>query len=273
MARRPSPRSRTALRSGSVTPEELTRSMEQMHRLLWTFYRDIGASPRQIKAAFTAAALNGGRRPYRMSEAVAFEIFHCAAELIDAWYREAAYVDDVGAPRALPFVGPNSFETLSVRFLPDHAPSDVAAYFADAGLVVRLANGALKPRRRSAVISRLNAATLDRVSILTDGMLGTLLWNYGRRGSDQPRLERQVHVTRLPVELLPEFNAKSKEIGGLLTGQLNAWLAARLGTAARDQPTARVGVSLLAYVEETEPQAPARTRAAHRRPVARRKGH
>lgn len=254
MARRSKPRSRTALKSGSVTPEELVRSMEQMQRLLWTFYRDIGATPRQMKAAFSTAVREGGRRPYRMSEATAFEIFHRAAELIDAWYREAAYVDDVGAPRALPVIGPNSFETLSRRFMPDHSPEEVAAYFAEVGLVVRLSNGTLKPRRRTAVISRLNAATLDRVAVLTHGTLGTLLWNYGRRGSDQPRLERQVHTTQLPIELLPEFNAKSKEIGGLLVGQLAAWLASRLSSAATGQPTARVGVSLLAYVEESGPR-------------------
>jgi len=262
-----------ALKSGSVTPEELTRSMEQMQRLLWTFYRGIGGTPRQMKAAFTAAARHGGRRPYRMSEAVGFEILHRAAELIDAWYREAAYVDDVGAPRALPIRGSNSFETLSTRFLPDHAAADVAAYFVDSGLVVRLANGTLKPRRRTAVISRLNAATLDRVAILTHGMFGTLRWNYGRRGTDQPRLERQVHTTQLPVALLPEFNAKSKEIGGLLVGQLDAWLAARLASAAKDQPTARVGVSLLAYVEESEPRTPIRGGKATRLPRTRRKGH
>ena len=273
MARHASPRSRTALKSGSVTPEELARSMEQMQRLLWTFYRDIGATPRQMKAAFTAAARNGGRRPYRMSEAVAFEILHRAAELTDAWYREASYVDDVGAPRALPLRGPNSFESLSTRFLPDHAPADVAAYFADVGLVIRLANGSLKPRRRTAVISRLNAATLDRVAILTHGMFGTLRWNYGRRGTDQPRLERQVHTTQLPVALLPEFNAKSKEIGGLLVGQLDAWLAARLANAAKDQLTARVGVSLLAYVEEPDPTARTRDGRATRPPRNRRKGH
>ncbi|HTR78882.1 MAG TPA: DUF6502 family protein, partial [Gemmatimonadaceae bacterium] len=214
-----------------------------MQRLLWTFYRDIGATPRQMKSAFLAAARGGGRRPYRMSEAMAFEILHRAAELIDTWYREAAYVDDVGVPRALPLSGPMSFETLSRRFLPEHAPADVARYFADVGLVVRLANGTLKPRRRTAVISRLNAATLDRVAILTHGMLGTLLWNYGGRGADQPRLERQVHATQVPIELIPEFNAKSKEIGGLLVGQLDAWLAARLPAASMNSRTARVGVS------------------------------
>jgi len=141
MAPRSRSRSRTALTSGSVTREELARSMEQMQRLLWTFYRDIGATPRQMKSAFLAAARGGGRRPYRMSEAMAFEILHRAAELIDTWYREAAYVDDVGVPRALPLSGPMSFETLSRRFLPEHAPADVARYFADVGLVVRLANG------------------------------------------------------------------------------------------------------------------------------------
>lgn len=238
--------------------------MAQMQRLLWTFYRDIGATPRQMRSAFTAAARHDGRPPYRMSEAVAFEILHRASELIDAWYREAAYVDDVGAPRALPRSGPSSFETLATRFLPDHAPDDVAAYFTDVGLVVRLANGALKPHRRTAVISRLNAVTLDRVAVLTHGMLGTLLWNYHRRGSDQPRLERQVHTTRLPVALLPEFNAKSKEIGGLLIGQLEAWLASRLTGSAKGQPTARVGVSLLAYVEEPDSGSPMRRRATTR---------
>ena len=265
MATRAKQRSRTALRSGSVTPAELSHSMEQMQRLLWDFYRGLGGTPKQMQAAFRSAARNAGKHPFRMAEAAGFEIVKATADLMEAWYREAVYVDDVGEPLALRPMGEHSFETLSRRFLPDHSPLEVCKFFADLGLVVRLSNGTLKPRRRTAVISSLNAVTLDRVAVLMQGLLGTLQWNYGGRGTQQPRLERQVHATHVPLELLPEFNAKAKELGALLIGQLDNWLAARLRKDESDKPTARIGVSLLAYVEESESPRRSTRKVARRR--------
>ncbi len=238
-----------ALRSGSVTPVELSRSMQQMVRILRDFYLGLGATPKQLAAAFRIAATGKGRHPYLMAEAVGFEICCAASELIDTWYRVASYVDDVGSPRALKSKGPGSFETLATQFLPDHDSEDVEAYFVDVGLVVRLANGTLKPRRRTAVISRLNAVTLDRIAVLTHGLMGTLQWNYGGRGNQQPRLERQVHAVRVPTHLLPEFNAKTKELGALYIGQLENWLSTRV-TMDPKVPTSRVGVSMLAYADD-----------------------
>ena len=251
MARHPPKRSRTSLTSGSVTDEQLFASMEQTLRLLMGFYRRIGAKRTSMKAAFAKAQRNADRKPYRMSEARAFEILRSAGDLIDAWYREAAYVDDVGAPRALALRGPDGFEVLARRFLPDHDPAQVAQFFTDEGIIARLASGLLKPHRRTALANRLNAMTLDRVAVLAHGLLGTLHWNYGGRGTEQPRLERQVHATRVPLKLIPEFNAKTKEAGALLIGQIENWLAARQSTSRTDAPTARVGVSLVTYIEES----------------------
>lgn len=244
-------RSRTTLTGGLVTPEQLFASMEQTQRLWSGFYREIGATPKAMRSAFATAQRNAKRRPYRMSEATAFEIFRGAGELIDAWYREASFVDDLGNPRALVLHGPNGFETLSRRFLPDHPPERVAAFFTEEGVIARLANGMLKPHRRTALISRLNAVTLDRFAVLSHGWLGTLLWNHGGRGPEAPRLERQVHATGVPLALLADFNAKAKEIGALAISQMENWLADRQLTAPTGAPTARVGMSLLAYVEES----------------------
>ena len=216
-----------------------------------------------MKAAFAKAERCAQRQPYRMSEARAFEIFRSAGDLIDAWYREARYVDDVGAPRALPLRGPEGFEGLARRFLPDHDPDKVAEFFTDEGIIARLGRGLLKPHRRTALINRLNAVTLDRVAVLVHGLLGTLHWNHGGRGAEQPRLERQVHATRVPLELIPEFNAKTKEAGALLIGQIENWLAVRQSTIPTHAPTARVGVCLVAYVEES-PTTPKRPRKPKR---------
>jgi hypothetical protein len=262
-ARRPK-RSRTTLTSGSVTEAELFASMEQTLRLWTGFYRRIGATPRSMRAAFAKAQRQAARQPYRMSEAKAFEIFRSAGDLIDAWYREASYVDELGAPRALPLTGANSFETLARRFLPEHEPERVAAFFTEEGVVACLASGLLKPHRRTAVINRLNAVTLDRFAVLTHGTLGTLLWNHGGRGTEQPRLERQVHATRVPVELLPEFNARAKEFGALAISQMENWLAGRQ-TSGPNARTARVGMSLVAYVEESAPPPRLRRRSTRKR--------
>ena len=253
--------SRTTLTLSSVTPQEVLRSMEQVYRIWFDFYRRIGATPAMMKRAFAASLHEAPRRPYRMAEAEAFEILRSAGDLIDAWYRDAAYLDDVGMPRALPVTGASSFETLARRFLPEHAPAEVAAYFLDVGVVVRVGSGLLKPRRRTAIISQLNAMTLDRVAVQTHGLLKTLSHNYGGRGSKPPRLERQVYVTHLPVELIPEFDARAKELGALLVNQMESWIGARAMDRTRTRSTARAGLSFNAYVEPNEhARKPARRR-------------
>ena len=240
--------------------------MEQTLRLWMGFYRQIGATRKAMRVAFAQASKNVLRQPYRMSEAKAFEIFRSAGDLIDTWYREASYVDEVGMPRVLPLHGPNCFEALSKRYLPDHAPEEVADFLTDVGVVTRLANGDLKVHRRTPLIHQLNAVTLDRYAVLTHGLSETLLWNFGGRGHAHPRLERQVHATHLPVELIPEFNAKTKEIGALAIGQIENWLASRNSPASPSAATARVGVNLVAYVEES---APVKLRRASRSPRRR----
>ena len=259
MARRMA--SRTTLTRSSVTPQELLRSMEQVYRIWFDFYRQIGATPAMMKRAFATSLREAPRRPYRMAEAQAYEILRSAGDLTDAWYREAAYLDDVGMPRALALTGALSFETLASRFLPDHEPAEVAAYFLDVGVVVRVGSGLLKPRRRTAIISQLNAMTLDRVAVQTHGLLKTLTHNYGGRGSKPPRLERQVMATHLPAELIPEFDTRAKELGALLVNQMESWIGARAKARPRARSTARAGVSFYAYVE---PNGPARKPAKRR---------
>ena len=264
MAPRPRTASRSTLTRSSVTPQEVLRSMEQVYRIWFDFYRRIGATPAMMKRSFAASLREGPRRPYRMAEAEAFEILRSAGDLIDAWYREATYLDDVGMPRALPLTGASSFETLARRFLPDHDPAEVAAYFLDVGVVVRIGNHLLKPRRRTAVISQLNAMTLDRVAVQTHGHLKTLSHNYGGRGSKSPRLERQVFVTHLPIKLIPEFDARAKELGALLVNQMESWIGARAMNRPRARSTARAGLSFYAYVEPNEPTRKPATRRARK---------
>ena len=98
------------------------------------------------------------------------------------------------------------------------------------------------------------------------GALGTLRWNCGGRGTEQPRLERQVHVAHFPIARLAEFNAKAKEIGALAISQLENWLVTRQKPELPSASTARVGVNLVAYVE-----APARTRQSPPKPARKRR--
>ena len=222
--------------------------MEQTQRLWCDFYRRLGATPRLMRFAFSTAARQSTRRAYRLDEAKAFEIFQATAELTEAWYRQASYVDELGAPRAIPMSGPISLETLIRRFLPDRSPSEVVRFFSETGLVVRLANGRFRPRRRTALIARLNAITLDRFAVQLHALYGTMRWNYLDHGTQPTRLDRQVHITQLPLDLVPAFNAKVKELGALFIDQLELWVAARTPQARRE-PSVRAGATLVAYVD------------------------
>ncbi|MBS1994659.1 MAG: hypothetical protein JSS86_00055 [Cyanobacteria bacterium SZAS LIN-2] len=250
---------------GSVSAAQRNRALEQLLRILFAFMYTVGATPREIRAASTVALRNVARRPYRMAEAQEFEILRGAADLLAAWYSHAALVDEVGVPLPLPRAGTQSVESLVERYLPDHPVEQVIDLLLAEGILTALPNGHLRPLRRTAILPRLNGMTLDRMAILLQGLLGTVGWNYRDRGGRETRLERQVHATHLPVELLPEFEAMVKQSAGSLIDRAESWLASRQSSGKRLGRTARAGVSLFSYVEENDLPASRRVRRSRAR--------
>lgn len=247
---------RTAIRrtadrraSGGVAAHR-DRALEQMFRILCEFGFTLGATRRDLRREFARALT--ATRPYRMSEAKGFELWHQAGELLAAWYGQPALVDDAGLPRPLPLKGSLSVESLISTYLPEHSAGDVIQILLDEKILTRLANGLYRPIRRSAFVPRLNGMTLDRIAVLLRGLTTTLAWNHtGRRGRPT-RLERQAHASHLPVDRIPEFEAMVKQLATLLADQVDVWMSSRQAAGSRKTRTARVGVSLFSYVEHNK---------------------
>ena len=220
-----------------------------MLRILCEFVFTLGVTPRDVKRMLPLALRNAARRPYRMADAQEFEILFAASDLFAAWYDHVGLVDDMGKPRPLPMKGPVSLGGLFARFMPNNAPEEVVKLLVSEGLLARLPNGLYRPVRRTLIISRLNDITMDRMTVVLRGLLGTLAWNMKHRAGRQARLERQVHSTRLPVARIPEFEAMVRQAGALLIGQVDTWMSAYQAQGTSPGPTARAGVSVFSYLE------------------------
>lgn len=249
MARRISGKTSRRRDPQAVTAAQRNRALEQMLRILFEFMFTVGATPREVRAAFGTALRNAAKRPYRMAEAQEFEILRGAADLLAAWYSHASLVDEVGTPLPLPRSGTQSLESLLARYLPEHPPGQVIELLVGEGILAALPNGTYRPLRRTALVPRLNGMTLDRMAVILQGLLGTVAWNYRDRGHRDTRLERQVHATRLPAELLPEFEAMVKQSAGSLIDRVESWISTRQVPVGRTKASVRAGVSLFSYVE------------------------
>ena len=106
--------------------EDRERMLEQIYRVIFEFAHDLDLNTQSTRRAFQKAERSVVKSPYRLREAVRFQTLHQIAEILDAWYREPAFLNEKGDPRPLPLVGLKSFSTLARRFLPGFNPRDIA---------------------------------------------------------------------------------------------------------------------------------------------------
>ena len=262
-----SSRQRTRRSDRSRRPQDLLRAdyddrvrmLEQIYRVVFEFAQDFDLNTQSARRAFQRAARSVAKSPYRLSEAVRYQTLHHIAEILDAWYREPAFLNEQGDPRALPLAGPKSFSTLARRFLPRFNPREIADILVTERLLERDSTGGVVPLRRSARFAGKSALMMDRVPALVHALFSTLRHN--ARSSGPPpnmRCERGTMIDRLPVEQIPEFNEYVRKLAYTLLNQTDGWASQRQvpeGIKSRRR-LARVGVEVFAYVE---------TQNAHRR--------
>src|SRR5450631_419779 len=94
------------------------RMLEQIYRVIVEFADDFGIERRSTRRLFLKAERSAARSPYRLHQAVDFQTMLRISEILGAWYREPAFLDENGKPRSLPLVGAKSFACLVARFLP-----------------------------------------------------------------------------------------------------------------------------------------------------------
>jgi len=232
--------------------DDRVRMLEQIFRVIFEFAQDFDLNTQSARRAFQRAARSVVKSPYRLSEAVRYQTLHHIAEILDAWYREPAFLNENGDPRALPLAGLKSFSTLARRFLPGFNPRDIADILITERLIQRDSHGDVFPVRRSARFAAKSTLMMERVPALLHALFSTLRHN--ARSTGRPpnmRCERGTMIDRLPVEQIPEFNEYVRKLAYTLLNQTDGWASQRQAPESLNsrRRLARVGVEVFAYVE------------------------
>lgn len=253
-------RSRNLLRAEQ---EHRVRMVEELLSIVLAFARERGLSRAQCWRAWGSAHIHLGRERSDAPEAEGFATLMRIADLLAMWYREPAFLDKAGLPRALSPAGEGGFSSLSKRFLPQYEPADVMSMLIDERLLDRRPNGRVSPRRRAAAFATLNPMMLERLPVLVHGLVSTLSHNtHGKSRKSGTRCDRSTHLARLPVAQLPAFNAQVKRLAQVLLDNIDSWaqprvLPAKNGAGLR---TVNVGVEVFSFVDRSTPR-PARKRS------------
>ena len=173
--------------------------LEQIFRVIFEFAHDSDLTPKPRGGRFKRPRDRSRNPRIGLSEAVRYQTLHHIAEILDAWHREPAFLNEHGDPRSLPFSGPKSFSTLARRFLPRFNPRDIAEILVSERLLERDSSGGVVPLRRSARFASKSTLMMDRVPALVHALFSTLRHN--ARSSGRPsnmRCERGTLIDRLP---------------------------------------------------------------------------
>ncbi len=232
--------------------EDRERMLEQIYRVIFEFAQDFGVNTPAARRAFQKAEKSVARSPYRLREAVRYQTLQQISEILGAWYREPAFLNENGDPRPLPLTGVKSFAALARRFLPRFNPRDIADILITERLLQRDSRGDVIPLRRAARFASISTPMLDRVPALIHALSSTLRHNARPMGrAPSTRCERGTNIDRLPVEEIPAFNDYVKKLAHTLLNQTDTWGSQRQAPeGVKDGGgLARVGVEVFAYVE------------------------
>jgi Family of unknown function (DUF6502) len=227
--------------------------LEQIYRVIFEFAHDFGLKTASARRAFQKAEKSVVRSPYRLQEAIRYQTLRQISEILGAWYREPALLDEQGGPRPLPLAGAKSFATLAHRFLPRFDSRDIANILITERLLRRDPKGNVVPMQRAARFAGNSTLMLDRIPALLHDFTSTLRHNVRSQGrSSSTRCERGTTIDRLPVEAIPAFNEYVKKLAHTLLYQTDTWGSQRQAPEGiKDQRRlARVGIEVFAYVED-----------------------
>jgi hypothetical protein len=226
------------------------RVVEQIYQIVFQLARDLGLNALSARRAFQRAE-KSANSPYRLREALRYQAMRQLSEILGAWYREPALLDERGDPRPLPLTGVKSFATLAHRFLPGFSPRDIADTLITERLLRRNPSGDVVPLRRSVRFRSNSTLMLERIPALLHDLTSTLRHNAGARPQDT-LCERGTTIDRLPVEAVPAYNDYVKQLAHTLLDQTDTWGSQRQASegVVNGRRLARVGVEVYAYVED-----------------------
>jgi len=188
-------------------------------------------------------------------DAVAERRYNRAARVVAGWVRDRRF-STTDAPNELPFDGTdNSFSALVRAYSGDVPPRAILDELIRVGAAERCNEAHVRLLARAYVPQ---TGDEDKLHILgTDVALLTATIDHNlRHGHDAPRFQRKVAYDNLPVEIIPKFQALSREKAQQLIEEMDTWLSQHdrdINPAVKGTGRKHAGIGIY-YFEEEVPE-------------------
>jgi hypothetical protein len=206
-----------------------------------------GLTRKDVQALLEERAADGAQAEPRQ--------YNRAARVLTAWGREADFRSAAGVPLPLAMDGERGFAELVRRHAGDVPVRAVLDELLRVDAVRLLEDGRVQVQQRAFVPL---AGIVQKIGILgTDvGELVATIAHNIEHGATDPRFQRKVMYEAIPLDVVPAFRALAAAQSQELLEWLDVWLAERdidhhPGRAGRNVPTARVGVGIHYFEEES----------------------
>jgi hypothetical protein len=157
-------------------------------------------------------------------DAVAERRYNRAARVVAGWVRDRRF-SSAETPAELSFDGEaNSFSELVRAYSGDVPPRAILDELTRVGAVARTSDGRVRLLARAYVPQTGDEDKLHILGTDVALLIATIDHNL-RHGKETPRFQRKVAYDNLPVEIIPKFQALSREKGQQLIEEMDAWLS------------------------------------------------
>ncbi len=171
-----------------------------------------------------------------------------AARVLQLWHADSRFVDEIGHPRDLPYGGEGVNFSAVVRAAGgDVPPGAVRAELVDAGAVMELENGLLRPLKRYFVPADVGEDLIVGFTHFVNPILVGLARNT-ERNCERPFVQRLAYSDRLTSATVPLFREISQHRASSFLQGMDDWLSLNEtsgGSAAVE--LYRVGIGVFYY--------------------------
>lgn len=185
---------------------------------------------------------------------------NAAQRLLSGWHQDPEFLDDHGAPLALPIHGPSpSFDALCKRYGGDMPPTALLRELRIVDVVEESPAGTVRALGRSYVQSRLDPEKVLRAGSVLEDLGNTVVFDLTAPPDQRLRFERRAENDSVDPDHLPAFQAFLEQKGMEFLEQVDSWLTQH--QVDNNRPSAKAGIRLGVGVFHIQDEA---RRGAHR---------
>jgi hypothetical protein len=178
-----------------------------------------------------------------------------APHLLTIWFRDRAFLNANGLPKAIPLRGGRvSLAALVRRINPALSPAAVASYLVSAGAVLRIGK-LYAPAQQAVLLRGTYGPERSRALRPLLAMLRTLEHNLMPSSEVPGWFEWIAENPRVPLRALPKLDAKIARQGMGVLQALDIDMHEEEQTRASGEPVVRVGIGFYRFEEPSEESA------------------